>query len=52
MRDLTGAPSYEYEFATTPVAEIMIKIMEANDKNYVMTAGIEEDEDGKDSQRS
>ena len=45
MRDITGAPSYEYVIKEEP--NIFDKIREATDKNWVITVSTNESDDRK-----
>lgn len=41
MRDITGAPAYEYVIHQTP--DIFEKLLEGEQLNYIMTAGCDAD---------
>jgi len=45
MRDLTGAPAYEYFVDTEP--DLYAKILAADKKNYIITSGCNADNDAE-----
>ena len=45
MRDITGAPSFEYEIEKTP--DMFNKLVEAEQFNFIMTAGCDADNEAQ-----